>query len=174
MPTQRPSVADVQRESFGVPLPILEAVLPSNRLQIEAARLKIYELGARSVGILGLSYKPGTDDVRESPVVDLICALRQDGVAVLVHDPDVQVDNTISNRACLERLLPGIDQMLHPNIEDVLSQCQVLVVAQKRQEFIAVLRRLKETNRDVIILDLVRLSEEPFFPGTFQYEGISW
>lgn len=157
---------------FGVEIPILEAVMPSNRLQIEAARLKVHELGARRVAVLGLSFKPGTDDLRESPVVELIRELWQDGVDVLVHDPDVELDKMLgSNREYLERQLPQINQILRPQIADTLSECQAVIISQKRPEFIASLQAL---NGRVAVLDLVRLSDEPSLPGTSKYRGISW
>ena len=72
---------------LGVELPILEGILPSNRLQIEEARLKVHELDVKRLAILGLSFKAGTDDLRESPVVELIRLLWQDGIDTLVCDP---------------------------------------------------------------------------------------
>lgn len=157
---------------LGVELPILEAVLPSNRLQIETACLKVNELGARRVAVLGLSFKPGTDDLRESPVIDLIRDLWKDGVDVLVHDPDVRLDNMLgSNREYLERQLPQINQILHPEIADVLHECQAVVVSQNRPEFIAALQTL---NGHTAVLDLVRLNEEPSMLNASTYRGISW
>jgi len=157
---------------LGVELPILDAVLPSNRLQLEAARLKVHELGARRVAVLGLSFKPSTDDLRESPIIGLIRDLWQDGVDVLVHDPDVQPDIMLgSNREYLERQLPQIQQILRPHIADALHDCQIVVVSQKRPEFTAALQAL---NGRATVLDLVRLSEDPALLGISTYRGISW
>ena len=157
---------------MGVELPILEAVLPSNRLQLEAARLKVHELGARRVAVLGLSFKPSTDDLRESPIIGLIRDLWQDGVDVLVHDPDVQPETMLgSNREYLERQLPQIHQILRPHIADALHECQVVVVSQKRPEFTVALQAL---NGHATVLDLVRLNEEPAALGVSKYRGISW
>jgi GDP-mannose 6-dehydrogenase len=157
---------------LGVELPILDAVLPSNRLQLEAARLKVHELGARRVAVLGLSFKPSTDDLRESPIIGLIRDLWQDGVDVLVHDPDVQPDIMLgSNREYLERQLPQIQQILRPHIADALHDCQIVIVSQKRPEFTAALQAL---NGHATVLDLVRLSEEPASLGVSKYRGISW
>jgi len=157
---------------LGVEIPIVNAVLPSNRLQIEAARLKVHALGARRVAVLGLSFKPATDDLRESPIIGLIRDLWQDGVDVLVHDPDVQPETMLgSNREYLERQLPQIHQILRPRIADVLRECQAVVVSQKRPEFTAALQTL---NGHATVLDLVRLSEEPASLGVSKYRGISW
>src|SRR5262249_11720616 len=106
---------------LGVDLPILEAILPSNRLQVEAARIKVHGYGARRVTVLGLSFKPGTDDLRDSPIIGLIRDLWQGGVDVLVHDPDVQPEKMLgSNREYLERQLPQIDKILCPRLADAL------------------------------------------------------
>jgi len=157
---------------LGVEIPIVNAVLPSNRLQIEAARLKVHALGARRVAVLGLSFKASTDDLRESPIIDLIRDLWQDGVDVLVHDPDVQPETMLgSNREYLERQLPQIHQILRPRIADVLRECQAVVVSQKRPEFTAALQTL---NGHATVLDLVRLSEDPASLGISKYRGMSW
>jgi GDP-mannose 6-dehydrogenase len=161
-----------QARRFGLALPILEAVLPSNRLQLEAARVKVHELGATRVGVLGLSFKPGTDDLRESPIIGLIRDLWQDGVDVLVHDPDVQPDTMLgSNREYLERQLPQIKQIFRPQIADVLHESQIVVVSQKRPEFTVALTQL---NGHATVLDLVRLSDDPTSLGLSKYRGMSW
>jgi len=157
---------------LGIEIPIVDAVLPSNRLQIEAARLKVHALGARRVAVLGLSFKPATDDLRESPIIGLIRDLWQDGVDVLVHDPDVQPETMLgSNREYLERQLPQIHQILRPQIADVLRECHAVIVSQKRPEFTAALQTL---NGHATVLDLVRLSEDPASLRVSKYRGISW
>jgi GDP-mannose 6-dehydrogenase len=157
---------------LGVEIPILDAVIPSNHLQIEAARVKIHETGARRIGVLGLSFKAGTDDLRESPVISLIRGLWQDGLEVVVHDPDVNPDTILgSNLEYLRRQLPQISQIVTNDISDVLNNCQTVVVTQKRPEFIAALQGLSS---DIAVIDLVRLSEEVSLPGVAKYEGLSW
>jgi GDP-mannose 6-dehydrogenase len=143
--------------ALGVPLPILEAVLPSNRLQIEAALGKIMELKTRRVGVLGLGFKPGTDDVRESPIVDLILALARERITVLVYDPDVRPGSmTGEGRAYLEGSLPMLEQLLCSDINDVLGGCRAVVVCQNRPEFAAALRDFRDRGDDFAVLDLVR------------------
>ena len=157
---------------LGAKIPIIEAVLPSNQIQIEEALLKVQELGAQRVGVLGLSFKPDTDDLRESPVISLIRHLWQDGLDVIVHDPDVQPDEMLgSNKEYLQRQLPQINRILRAKIEDVLDDCQVVIVCQKRPEFAEALRGL---NGELAVLDLERLIEEPASAGLSKYTGISW
>ena len=157
---------------LGVEIPILDAVIPSNSLQIEAARVKVHETGAKRVGVLGLSFKAGTDDLRESPIISLIRQLWQDGLEVSVYDPDVNPDVILGgNLEYLRRQLPQINQILRTDIQDVINGAQTLVISQKRPEFTTI---LKELDSNVAILDLVRLSEQPTLPGVANYEGLSW
>jgi GDP-mannose 6-dehydrogenase len=157
---------------LGVELPILEGILPSNHLQIQAARFKVLQTGARRVGILGLSFKPNTDDLRESPMIGLIRDLWQDGIDLMVYDPDVQPEEMLgSNREYLEPQLPQIHQVLCTDLNEVLEKSQIVVVAQKRPEFTA---RLNELDGQVTILDLVRMKENRPSTKTAKYQGMSW
>lgn len=142
-----------------VKIPIIDSVLVSNSYQIEAARVKINELGVRTVGVLGLSFKPGTDDLRESPVITLIRDLWQDGMDVMVYDPDVQPETMLgSNLEYLNRQLPQIHQILKPNLEDVLDGCDAIVITQKRAEY---LDALDERNNSKPIVNLVSTRVPP-------------
>jgi len=153
-------------------VPLLESILPSNTEHIERVVENILRIGRRKVGVLGLSFKAGTDDLRESPIIGLVRDLWQDGVDVLVHDPDVQPDAMLgSNREYLERQLPQIHQILRPHIAEVLHACHVVVVSQKRPEFTAALQTL---NGRATVLDLVRLNEDPASLGVSKYRGMSW
>ncbi|KAM3095142.1 nucleotide sugar dehydrogenase [Phormidesmis sp. 146-35] len=138
---------------LGRALPIMEAVLPSNELQIEAARLKIHEHNPRKVAILGLSFKTGTDDLRESPVINLIRQLWEDGVELAVYDPDVQLDRMVgANRAYLERQLPQIPQILKRDLHEALRGAQVAVITKD-------LDSLQGLLGSTAIVDLAHLSE---------------
>ena len=140
---------------LGVEIPIIDGILPSNRVQIDAARLKVVETGAQRVGVLGLSFKPQTDDLRESPIIELIRNLWQDGIDVMVHDPDVQPEQMLgSNLEYLERQLPQIHRILRDDVNEVLEKSQVIIVGQKRPEFTSIVREL---DGKVIVLDLVHL-----------------
>src|SRR5690606_3377304 len=153
-----------------VSLPILEAVLPSNELQVELARLKVHQSGARRVAVLGLSFKAGTDDLCESPTISLIRQLWQDGLDLLVHDPDVRLDEMLgSNKRYLERQLPQIHDIFRPSLAETLADAQLLIVSQRRPEFIAA---VENAPPDVAILDLVRLFATP--PAQSNYQGIVW
>lgn len=155
-----------------VSVPILDSILPSNQEQINAVRLRIHALGARQVAILGLSFKPGTDDLRESPVLHLVRELWRDGLDITVYDPDVHLDRMIgSNRAYLERELPQIERILCSRSEDAIKERDLIVITQRRDEFAALLPTL---SGEVTLLDLVRLDQAVLDSTAAQYLGIAW
>lgn len=157
---------------LGAEVPILDAILPSNHVQITLARIKLHEMGAKKIGVLGLSFKPGTDDIRESPIIDLIRALWQDGMDVLVYDPDINLNEMIgSNRDYLERQLPQINKILCRSFEEMVKTSDAIVVSQKRLEYVDT---LKKFNDQVTVLDLVRLNGDTESLGINNYIGISW
>ena len=124
------------------------------------------------MGVLGLSFKPNTDDLRESPIIGLIRDLWQDGIDVLVHDPDVKPEEMLgSNLEYLERQLPQIHQILRSESKEVLERSQVVLVAQKRPEFTAL---LKNCDGQVTIVDLVRISDDAALTKMPNYRGLSW
>ena len=99
---------------LGVQVPIMDSILPSNEIQISSVLAKLQDLGIKKVGVLGLSFKAGTDDLRESPIISLIRDLWQDGFDVLIHDPDVDPKEMLgSNLSYLERQLPQINFESH-------------------------------------------------------------
>jgi GDP-mannose 6-dehydrogenase len=146
-----------QARRLGAELPVLESIAVTNRVQVETTRAKISALNVRRVAILGLSFKMNTDDLRESPVIDLIQALRRDGMDTAVYDPDVCLDKILgSNREYVERELPQIRHILRHSLGEVLHGCEAVVVTQARPEFKAALANLPE---HVAVLDLVRVRE---------------
>ncbi len=96
-----------------LPLPLLESVLVSNERRVGAALADIAAMGVRRVAVLGLSFKPGTDDLRESPLVTLVETLVGRGYAVRVFDPSLTLENlTGSNQRFIARALPHLDALL--------------------------------------------------------------
>jgi GDP-mannose 6-dehydrogenase len=160
-----------QARRRGVQLPITEGILPSNRLQIDAACAEVHETGASTVAVLGLSFKPGTDDLRESPSIELVRRLWQDGLDVRVHDPDVCLETMLgSNRTYLHRQLPQIQDILCADADSAVAGCDAVVVSHDRPEFAAAVRRLPS---HVAVVDLVRLRHDAneHLPGK---RGLSW
>jgi GDP-mannose 6-dehydrogenase len=161
----------VNARRLGTELPILDAILPSNRLQIEAARTKIHSLGGQRIAVLGLSFKPYTDDVRESPTIELVRQLWEDGLDVLVHDPDIRLDDMLgSNRAHLERQLPQIRQIARPTLAETLIAADIVVVSHRRPEFSEALQRVDGAR----VIDLVGIDPATAATTSGLYYGMSW
>ena len=157
---------------LGIEVPILDSILPSNRLQVTLARLKLQEVGLKKVGVLGLSFKPGTDDLRESPIISLIQELWQEGLDVLVYDPDVNPAEMLgSNLSYLERQLPQINNILCDSVEQMLTRSEVVIISQKRPEYMEALQKFGDK---IVILDLVRMSDRPDQFTFKEYRGMSW
>ena len=150
---------------------VLDAVLESNRRQIEIAYDMVKATGFKNVGVLGFSFKAGTDDLRESPVVELIEHLIGKGYQVSVYDKNVSLANLHgANRAYIEKEIPHIAQLMTDSIEAVLEQSQVVIIGNNAAEFKDVLTKLRD---DQIVIDLVRAIEGQL-TSEGRYQGICW
>lgn len=154
-----------------VPLPILESVCISNNGQIDRAFNVIEATGKRRVGLLGLAFKSGTDDLRESPLVALAERLVGRGFDLQIYDPQVSASRLLgANRAFAEARIPCLSQCVSDSPDEVVNHAEVCVVGAADPESIAALRRVDGR----IVVDLVR------FPGSVDYQddpryiGISW
>jgi GDP-mannose 6-dehydrogenase len=156
--------------SLDVSLPILSAVLPSNELQIERAVQTVIEHGSRKVGILGLSFKAGSDDLRNSPVVELAERLLGKGFELRIFDANVSLASIHgTNRDYIMHRIPHISALLTSSIEEVLEHAGTLVIGNAAPEFRAILPRVgfRQT-----VVDLVRIGECHSVAGV--YEGVCW
>jgi GDP-mannose 6-dehydrogenase len=150
---------------------VLEAILPSNRRQIDRAYQMIKRTGHKRVGVLGLSFKAGTDDLRESPLVELIERLIGKGYQVLVYDRNVSLAHLHgANRAYIEKEIPHIASLMRDSVEAVVTKSDVIVVGNRAAEFG---QALDHTGPKQVVIDLVRLMDSPNgMPA--RYEGICW
>jgi GDP-mannose 6-dehydrogenase len=139
-----------------VDCPLLSSVLPSNQLQIQRAVELVESSGRRQVGILGLSFKAGTDDLRESPVVHLVEMLIGKGYHVSIFDEKVELSRlTGANKSFLERELPHIATLMRNSVKQVLAQADVVVIGNATASFQTVPEMLAD---DQILLDLVGIT----------------
>jgi GDP-mannose 6-dehydrogenase len=152
-------------------LPVLEAILPSNDMQINQAYQLIRQTGRKKIGVLGLSFKDGTDDLRESPMVELIEHLVGKGYQVKVYDKNVSLAKLHgANRAYIEHEIPHISQLMSESIEDVITQSDVVVLGNKSEGDSNISEMLREDHK---VIDLVRIkSGRDKFNGN--YQGIGW
>jgi GDP-mannose 6-dehydrogenase len=157
-------------KDLDVEVPVLQAVLRSNRAQIDRAVNLVLQTRKKRVGILGFSFKAGTDDLRESPMVALIETLIGKGMQLSIYDRDVSLARLFgANKEYIEREIPHISQLMRPSIEDVLENTDVVVIGNKAEEFRSITGLLRS---DQIIIDLVRLFEDKTTGGS--YHGICW
>ena len=131
----------------------------------------IEHIRAKSIGVLGLSFKPGTDDVRESPIVPLIETLVGRGFQVQVYDDTVQPDRLVgANRKYIEQTLPHIMSLMNNSFEDVVASSEVLVIANGSKQFLEVPAMCGPGQT---VIDLVGIAKTES-PSSCQYEGICW
>jgi GDP-mannose 6-dehydrogenase len=152
-------------------VPVLEAILTSNELQVRRGYEMIRQTGHKRVGVLGFSFKAGTDDLRESPMVELIELLIGKGYQIKVYDKNVSLAKLYgANRIYIERTIPHISTLMCNSIEDVLSDSDVIVIGNKAPEFDSLPQLVRE---DHIVIDLVRIFKETDHLQA-QYNGICW
>ena len=153
-------------------LPMLEALLPSNSEHIERAVEAVMRSGKRKIAQLGLSFKAGTDDLRESPQVQLVKRLLGEGFEARVWDRDVSLGRLAgSNRQYIEEVIPHIGSLLSADLEDVLKWGEVVIVGSKAARKDELEKYLR---KDHFVIDLVNLDKAFRSDGTSSYEGICW
>jgi GDP-mannose 6-dehydrogenase len=154
-----------------VSVPILEHVLPSNSEHLRRAFELVVATGKRKIGLLGLSFKPGTDDLRESPIVELAEQLLGKGYDVRIYDANVTLSRLIgANRDYIDARVPHLAQLLGDDIDAVKDHAEVLIVGNKDE---AVLAAVKDPG-DRIVIDLVRLPDAEQRRGKPGYVGLGW
>ena len=157
-------------KTLDVSLPILSSVLPSNQLQIERGVQAVVEKGNRRVGILGFSFKAGTDDLRESPMVELTERLIGKGYDLRVYDRNVSLACLHgANRDYILNKIPHISRLMVPHIDDVLAHAQTVVIGNAAAEFADVPRHIGEGQT---VIDFVRICDSRTVLGV--YEGLCW
>lgn len=150
---------------------VLESILPSNRQQIDLAYQMVKRASRKRIGVLGFSFKAGTDDLRESPMVELIEHLIGKGYQVTVYDRNVSLANLHgANRAYIEQEIPHIASLMADSVDAVLDNSDVIVVGNKSHEFKGALARLRD---DQTMIDLVRVTD-PQMASNGRYQGICW
>jgi len=151
-------------------LPLLESLIPSNTKHVERGVEAVLRTGKRKIAMLGLSFKAGTDDLRESPQVQVIKRLLGEGCQVRVWDKDVSLGRLAgSNRQYIEEVIPRIGSLLSAEMAEVLRDAEVVVIGTKIEK--SELANLLTPNQKVI--DLVNLDPNRR-PETASYEGICW
>jgi len=153
-----------------VDVPMLNSILASNRRQVERVVDTVLQTGRKQIGVLGLSFKSGTDDLRESPMVALIETLIGKGMKLSIYDRDVELARLFgANKEYIEREIPHISSLMCADLNAVIEQAEVIIIGKQEDEFGALAERL--TNGRMVI-DLVRLFDVQ--DNRPQYQGICW
>lgn len=153
-----------------IEMPMHGGILPSNRAHTDLALSKILETGKRRIGMVGLAFKTGTDDLRESPLVLLAEQLLGKGLALQVYDPDVHLSTLLgANRKFIENHLPHIGALVQEDLAPIVEGCDVLVLGLGDRKTVDQLKRVAGPGK--IIIDLVGVGREGF---AAVYVGLSW
>jgi len=159
-----------QAKRNDVEVPLLSSLMPSNEGQIEYAYHLIRKTGRMKVGVLGLSFKAGTDDVRESPIVILIEMLIGKGYSVTIYDEEVSLAKLYgANKRYLDETIPHVTSLMESSVQKVIEKSDLVIVSKKTDFF---KKEIEGLAGNVFIVDLVRLLAE--YKGKTNYEGISW
>ncbi len=154
-----------------VDLPLLESVLPSNEVHLQRVVDAVLAHGRRRVAIIGLSFKPGTDDLRESPLVELAERLLGKGCQLKIFDPEVSLSQLVgANREYIEQRIPHLSALLVGSVDEALADADVCVVGAPSPE---ALHALASSNGRLLV-DLVRLPDAERRRGSEGYVGVAW
>lgn len=176
LPKEVRAVAHLGR-SLDVDLPLIDSLMPSNQTQIALAEALLGDTAGKRIGFLGITFKPGTDDLRESPTIELMSRLKQRGVAIAAYDPNVVSGPALEGQVAYVRhacpplvdLMDHLEDLTVETVDDLLAWSDVLVVSHATDEFRTAVARRRP---DVLVVDLVRLSKA--LPDDEAYTGIAW
>lgn len=169
LPKDLRAITDLARR-LNLSTPLLSAVLESNQNHVQSALQLIDRTRKKRIGVLGLTFKAGTDDIRESPIVKVVEALVGRGMKVKVHDENIDIARMVgTNREYLERYIPYLPAIIKPTVREVVEDAEVIVVATGAQSHRAAIDLLRP---DQILIDLVRIVPNGLPSG--RYMGICW
>ncbi len=153
-------------------LPLLESVMASNQAHLDRAVEQVLRTNQRKVALLGLSFKAGTDDLRESPQVELAKRLLGEGCELRIWDPNVALGRLVgSNRQFIADVIPHLGSLLRNTLEEVIEQAEVVVIATRSIDREALTLLLRPVH---VVIDLVNLEKSCRLATDASYEGICW
>lgn len=150
--------------------PLLSSLMNSNNYQVERGLQLIYNTGKRKIGFLGFAFKAGTDDLRESPIVEIIETLLGKGYELSLYDSNILLSRLMGkNKDYLTGHIPHINRVLKESVQEVIATSDVIVFGNKSEEFKQALNNIPE---DKTIIDLVRIDKTRITKDN--YVGICW
>lgn len=164
------SAINHKARSMDISVPVLSSILPSNKNQLQNGYRLITGLGKRKIGLLGLSFKAGTDDLRESPLVELVEQLLGKGYDIRIYDRNVNLARLVgANKAYIENSIPHVSQLFVQSMDELLKFAECIVIGNGDPEFRDAPSRARE---DQQVVDLVRVDPNRTTLGN--YHGLSW
>ncbi|MEO0390228.1 MAG: nucleotide sugar dehydrogenase [Pseudomonadota bacterium] len=162
--------------TLAVDIPMIDALTQSNQAHIERATQMVLDSGATSVAVLGVAFKPGTDDLRESPILETIASLRAAGISVAVHDPAItEATNIEGQLAYVQHGAPGLAAlagtlrgMMTNDLDGAIASADTVIVTHKNSAYADALGRADGKH----VIDLVRLGAP--LRDTSELNGIGW
>lgn len=159
-------------KTLDIDTPVLNNVLTSNRKQVQMVINKLLEYKGKRLGFLGLSFKGGTDDLRESPMVELIETMLGKGFKVLIYDKYVSLSRLMgANKEYIEKEIPHISSLMCSSLKELLKKADIIIIGNKEVEF---KRAIKELRNNQVIIDLVRMVEDKAQIKKGTYYGLCW
>ncbi len=151
-------------------LPVLDAIMDSNRLQVERALDLITRQGKKQIGILGFSFKAGTDDLRESPIVEVAERLIGKGYDLRLYDRNVSLAKLVgANKDYILERIPHIAGLMVESADELMEHAQLIIVGNNADEFAAI---IAGRTPDQLVIDLVRIGDQT--SDSEGYEGVAW
>lgn len=158
--------------TMDVATPLLDSILVSNRKQVERVTTLLQQYKGRSLGFLGLSFKHGTDDLRESPILDVIETMIGKGYRVSIYDEYVSIASLVgANKEYIHKEIPHVSSLMRSSAEEVVNESGVVIVSTASAQFREVLAKSKKP--DQVIVDLVRIVEKAETLNG-DYHGVCW
>ena len=159
-----------QAKTHDLELPIISSILTSNEMQVTRGVRLIVEKAHRRVGILGFSFKAGTDDLRESPMIEVIERLIGKGYDLRIYDKNVNIASLVgANRDFILNRIPHISRLMVGSIDAVVRHAQTVVIGNKDPDFQTIPQRLRDGQ---VLVDFVRITDRRSDNGN--YDGICW
>jgi len=153
-----------------VKAPVIEQIDKTNNLQISRAVEMVKETGKRKIAFLGLSFKAGTDDLRNSPSVAVVETLLGKGYEIQIFDKNVQLSKlTGTNKEYIDRHIPHLSKLMVNHLDELIDYAEVIVVNNKEKEYVDALLK---TESPAVIIDMVRLPDP--IRSRSNYFGINW
>lgn len=153
---------------FYLESPVLNSILESNENQKNQALKLVLDRNARNIGILGLSFKKGTDDLRHSPIVELAETLLGKGFSILIYDKNVNISKLSgTNKAYIDKHIPHLSELISDDLDKVIGNSETVIISHDEPEF----KQINTKYPDKHFIDLVKIKDNV---NTENYEGICW